>query len=50
MDSTMQSVKTGTKQFMAVATDKWGIASASVTRPETHVSPASAQLSRFPVL
>ncbi|CAK0754615.1 hypothetical protein CVIRNUC_002311 [Coccomyxa viridis] len=34
--TTMQTVKQGTKQFMAVATDKWGIASATVTRAETH--------------
>jgi len=35
--STMQTVKQGTRQFIAVASDKWGIASASVSRGETHV-------------
>ncbi len=48
--TTMQTVKQGTKQFMAVATDKWGIASASVTRAETHVSPVSAEPPGFPAL
>jgi len=38
--STMQSVKQGTRQFMAVATDKMALASVSVSRGETHVSPA----------
>lgn len=48
--TTMQTVKQGTKQFMAVATDKWGIASASVARAETHVSLISCQHLRYPVL
>ena len=48
--TTMQTVKQGTKQFMAVATDKWGIASASVARAETHVSIALYQHLGFPVL
>ena len=48
--TTMQTVKQGTKQFMAVATDKWGIASASVARAETHVSLTLSQHLGFPVL
>ena len=46
----MQTVKQGTKQFMAVATDKWGIASASVARAETHVSLVFHQDLGFPIL
>ncbi len=36
--TTIQSVKQETRKFMAVATDKMALASASVSRGETHVS------------
>jgi hypothetical protein len=43
----LQSAKQGTRQFMAVATDKMALASATVTRGETHVSATGRIIAGF---